>query len=316
MRARASAAVMLSSAVMLWSRAVGIAVPQDGASLPDRDAVLQRVGDYLAGYEQDLTAVVAQEDYRQRYLPSTVSGAATFGAVRISNRRLRSDVVVLADPIRGWVTFRDVFEVDGKPVRDRDERLAALFAAPTDEALAKAQAITAESARYNVDVNGISSSRTLNVPTAALLYLRRAFQPRSTFTLANVQRSGGHRVAELTFIEQELPRIIASPGELPMGGRAWVDADSGRVQRTSLDYTLQNRQLSTAATIDVTYAEAPRLALWLPAVMREKYEARLDGRFVGAITGEATYSNFRRFSVAVTEKNGDMTPEPDDPGAH
>jgi hypothetical protein len=316
MRARANVAVTLSMAVVLWSRATSLAVPQDAARQPDLDTVLQRVGDYLARYEQDLTAIVAQEDYRQSYLPSTVPGAATLGAVRVSNRRLRSDVLVLADPERGWVTFRDVFEVDGKPVRDRDERLAALFAAPTDEALAKAEAITAESARYNVDVNGISSSRTLNVPTAALLYLRRAFQARSTFTLANVQRSSGRRVAELTFIEQELPRIIASPGDLPMGGRAWVDADSGRVQRTSLDYTLQNRQLSTEATIDVTYADAPRLALWLPAVMREKYESRLDGRFIGAITGEATYSNLRRFSVAVTEKNGDMTPAPDAPAAH
>jgi hypothetical protein len=307
---------MLSMAVMPWCLAAGVALPQDAARQPDLDAVLQRVGEYLDRYEQDLTAIVAQEDYRQSYLPSTVPGAATLGAVRVSNRRLRSDVLVLADPERGWVTFRDVFEVDGKPVRDRSERLATLFAAPTDEALAKAQAITAESARYNVDVNGISSSRTLNVPTAALLYLRRAFQARSTFTLAGVQRSSGRRVAELTFIEQELPRIIASPGDLPMGGRAWVDADSGRVQRTALDYTLQNRQLSTEATIDVTYAEAPHLAIWLPAVMREKYEARLDGRFVGAITGEATYSNFRRFSVAVTEKNGDMTPTPDAPAAH
>jgi hypothetical protein len=191
--------------------------------------------------------------------------------------------------------------------------LAALFAAPADDAVAKAQAITAESARYNVDVNGISSSRTLNVPTAALLYLRRAFQPRSTFTLAGVQRNGGRRVAELTFVEQDLPRIIASPGDLPMGGRAWVDADSGRVQRTSLDYTLRNRQLSTEATIEVTYADQPRLGLWLPAVMREKYEARFDGRFVGAITGEAAYSNFRRFSVAVTEKSGDMTSTTDEP---
>jgi hypothetical protein len=315
MRARSNVAVTLSMAVMLWSRAAGSALPQDAAS-PDRDAVLQRVGDYLDRYEQDLTAIVAQEDYRQRYLPSSLPGAASLGAVRVSSRHLRSDVLVLADPVRGWVTFRDVFEVDGKPVRDRDERLATLFSTPTDDAVARAEAITAESARYNVDVNGISSSRTLNVPTAALLYLRRAFQPRSTFTLAGVQRSEGQRVAELAFVEQALPRIIRSPGELPMGGRAWVDAESGRVQRTSLDYTLHNRQLATEATIEVTYADVPRLALWLPAGMREKYESRLDGRFVGAITAEATYSNFRRFSVAVTEKHGDLTSTPDAPATH
>jgi hypothetical protein len=310
MRARASAAVMLSMAVVLWLRAAGAAVSQDAAPPPDRDGVLQRVGDYLARYEQDLTAVVAQEDYRQRYIPASAMGSLRLPAVRVSSRRLRSDVLVLADPVRGWVTFRDVFEVDGQPVRDRDERLAALFSSPADDALARAQAITEESARYNVDVVGISSSRTLNVPTAALLYLRRAFQPRSTFTLAGVQRNDGRRIAELTFIEQALPRIIRSPGDLPMAGRAWVDADSGRVQRTSLDYTLRNRQLATETTIDVTYAEDPHLALWLPASMREKYESRVDGRFVGAISAEATYSNFRRFSVAVSERHDEMTSEP------
>ena len=57
MRARSNVAVTLSMAVMLWSRATGVALPQEGASPADRDAVLQRVGDYLDRYEQDLTAI-------------------------------------------------------------------------------------------------------------------------------------------------------------------------------------------------------------------------------------------------------------------
>ncbi len=281
---------------------------RDAAQAPDRDALLQRVGDYLAHYEQDVAVVVAQEDYDQHYVPSIAPGAPTLGAVRTSHRRLRSDVLALVEPLVGWVTFRDVFEVDGRPVRDRDERLASLFSKQTDDALARALAITNESARYNLDVTGISSNRTLNVPMAALLFLRRPFQARSTFTVAHVNRTDGRRVAELRFTEQALPRLIRSPGDLPMAGRAWVDADSGLVLRTSLEYVLRNDRLSTDATIGVTYAEHPRLKLWLPSVMNEKYEARLNGQFAGALIGEAKYSNFRRFSVDVAEQHGDLEP--------
>jgi len=43
-----------------------------------------------------------------------------------------------------------------------------------------------------------------------------------------------------------------------------------------------------------TYAPDKRLGLWVPARMAEVYETQS-----GTITGEATYTNFRRFETEV-----------------
>ncbi len=46
-------------------------------------------------------------------------------------RDLKSDVLIVRGPAgERWMQFRDVFEVDGKPIRDRAERLAKLFLEP------------------------------------------------------------------------------------------------------------------------------------------------------------------------------------------
>ena len=60
---------------------------------------------------------------------------------------LRSDVLVIANQATGWVVFRDVFEVDGKAQRDRDERLMKLFLKPDADTFRQAQRIAEESAR-------------------------------------------------------------------------------------------------------------------------------------------------------------------------
>ena len=53
-----------------------------------------------------------------------------------------------ADPdSRRWVGYRDTFEVDGKPVRDRDERLERLL---SDGAVGQAARIAEQNARFNL----------------------------------------------------------------------------------------------------------------------------------------------------------------------
>ena len=64
--------------------------------------------------------------------------------------------------------FRDVFEVDGKPIRDRAGRLAKLFLEPSASAQQQVQAINAESARYNI---GGDHRANVNLPVLALSVL-------------------------------------------------------------------------------------------------------------------------------------------------
>ena len=64
------------------------------------------------------------------------------------NRRLRSDfLLVSVSTAQDWVPFRDVFEVDAQPIRDREQRLSRLFLNPSPDSLQQANRIQEESAR-------------------------------------------------------------------------------------------------------------------------------------------------------------------------
>ena len=83
-----------------------------------------------------------------------------------------------------WIQFRDVFEVDGRPIRDRNERLMKLFVEPSSSTAGQVEQIVTESARYNIG----SVLRTINVPVFALLILDPKSAPFQV-------RSRGRRIA-------------------------------------------------------------------------------------------------------------------------
>src|SRR5215510_7211882 len=86
--------------------------------------VVQRAAAYVADYQQKLSMVVAQERYQQevRYPGPTLRSAD------LTQRTvLLSDFLLIRSPEGKWVPFRDVYESNGKPVRDREERLSRLF---------------------------------------------------------------------------------------------------------------------------------------------------------------------------------------------
>jgi hypothetical protein len=130
--------------------------------------ILEKAGTYVGGFERQLTGIVSEERYLQ-----VIIGA---------RRELKSDFLLV--PVAGearYVEFRDVFEVDGRPVRDREDRLTRLFLDPSASASAQLRAIAEESARYNIG----RIQRTVNIPTLALVFLRTENQATVTFTLTN-----------------------------------------------------------------------------------------------------------------------------------
>ena len=102
---------------------------------------------------------------------------------------MRADIVLVkVGPPLEWRMYRDVFEVDGRPVRDRAERLAALFLEPAETARAQAERIAEVSARFNISNLG----RVLNEPGLPLAFLQTSLQPRFRFTLD--RRDRGNRL--------------------------------------------------------------------------------------------------------------------------
>jgi hypothetical protein len=247
---------------------------------PDLDAILSAAATYLAKYEREVTAVVAEEAYLQE--------------IRFENRtrHLRSDLLVLQDAGLGWIGFRDVFEVDKRPVRDRDQRLVNLFLKPRRDAVDQAMRIVREGTRYNLSPRRVEFRRTINMPMTPLYFLRRQNQPRSTFALDPSTGHNGNGAVAVGFTERAEPRIVTTPDQAAARGAFWIQPESGRVVAALL--LIDSRE--TRATIHVTFAEQPSLAMWLPVAMNEEYELGTHG----TIVGRADYSNFRRFRVETT----------------
>jgi hypothetical protein len=258
------------------------------AQTPELDAVLDKAGDYVATYERTFVGVVAEETYRQdaRSVGRTDQrGFATEGARQ--RRDLKSDVLLVRAPAGDrWIQFRDVFEVDGKPVRDRSERLAKLFLQPSASTQQQVDDIAAASARYNI--GGVN--RNVNIPVLALSVL----EPRNRAWYAFKGRKSG-TAFELDYQEQRGSTLIRGRDDasMPSRGRFTIDPATGRVLSSEL--IAENGSLR--GQIDVTYGLDANVGIFVPKEMRERYQLK-DG---STIEGKATYGRFRRYQVTVNE---------------
>ncbi len=274
-----------------------------GPQAPDDSrvaAVLRSAGAYVAGYERAIAAVVAQEDYQQ-VVRGALGVAVTpngsrFAATGPVARTTRADLLVLDLGEPGWVAFRDVYEVDGRDVRDHDERLANLFADFKPDSIEQARRIAAESARFNLNAGSFVVNRTINTPMTALLFLRGSNQARSDFRLDGTERVAGVPCVVLRFTERATPRLIGTRDGSPARGTFWIDEATGRILRTELELRLviDREGQFLNAKLRVEFADVERLGLWLPSVMDETYDVRPGSQ---VIMGHAEYSEFRRFDV-------------------
>lgn len=260
--------------------------PTTGSGGAATEALLARVATYLDAYQRSLPAIVAEEKYTQR--------AAVEGRLGMEGRTLRSDVLVIADDAYGWISFRDVFEVDGRPVRNREQRLADLFLKPHTDRHAQALRIVAEGARFNLNVTGFNVRRTVNMPFVAMRFLRRSEQSRSRFRIAGDARIDGLPATMLAFEEHSMPRMIASPDDAAAHGRFWVELESGRILRSELSFETDavDQKTQMRSRIRVSYARDEHINEWVPSSMEEEYRVA-----AALIEGIASYSNFRRFTV-------------------
>ena len=256
---------------------------------PEVDAVLDKAGDYVATYERTFVGVVAEETYRQELRGIGATDQRGFALeARAQRRDLKSDMLLVRAPAGDrWIQFRDVFEVDGKPVRDRAERLTKLFLQPSASAQQQVDDIAAASARYNI--GGVN--RNINLPVLALAVLEP--QNRAWFSFKGARKPGN--LFDLEFREERSGTLIRTAGDqsLPSRGRFTIDLDSGRV----LSSELVAESGALRARIEVTYAFEPSMGFFVPREMREKY-ALSSG---STIEGRATYAKFRRYQVMVNE---------------
>ena len=278
------------------------------AHSPELDAALDAAAAYLEQYEHRISAIGAEETYEQgvaspgstnprppaRGMPPTIPPSTL-------TRKTRANIMTISLGQRGWVSFRDVFELDGRPVRPDIERLSRILENVNPDSLEQARQIADESARYNLSPEGTHLDRTINVPMTALHFLRASNQPRSVFSLGKPERVAGVLCTTLQFTEQSRPRLIGTKDDAPAQGRVWIDmANGGRIVKTEL--RMQSAYLfgaggSVRAQTAVTYGPIDKLDLWLPIVMDETYDLPSTRQ---TVTGHATYSNFKEFKVTTS----------------
>lgn len=242
-----------------------------------RDLLLTRASAYVQGFINRFVNVVAEEQYLQEIVDPR------------RTRHLRSDfLLVKPQASSAWVTFRDVYEVDGKAVRDRDDRLAKLFLEPSDASFTRrVREITDAGARYNLINYG-----TLNNPLLAISFLQPMYRDRFRFLPGTNDKKVGPDVWTLQFIEFRRPTILKGNGnsDVEARGNYWIEEGTGRIVKSELQVGPTG---INATRITTTFGLDDRLQIYVPVEMRESYP--------DASTGTATYSRFRRFDVTTEE---------------
>jgi len=264
-----------AAALLLASNAAG-----SQRSLPDR------LRDYIERFEKEAAALVAEERYVQRLETREQDQSITYRA-----RELRSDYVLIkpADT-EPWLGYRDIFEVDLKPVRERDARLVQLLSSTAPDSIARAAAFAREGARFN-----LGPERTVNTPTMPLELLARIHAPR--FRVRAPRGWERETFAYLTFEERVRPTIVRTPegASVQVSGAMKVRVSDGAVFDARLRFRFSGRDRPDQdAMLLVEYGDVPGISVPVPIRMTEELPMP-----EGKATGVATYSNYRRFQINV-----------------
>lgn len=286
---------MLFAGFVCSTIAVRSAQPLDQArdEPPKLGDVIARLGMYLELYEQQLSAVVADELYRQTMdmRPSTSTPRVVVDPQQSklppghADRVLRSDYALTrAADKEAWVGYRDTYEVDGKRVRDREDRLQQLVSSGTTGSAAR---IAQESSRFNLGNTVVT--RNINVPTLVLEMLHPRNQARFSFSKAGEETIGTAHTWRIEYTEKQRPTFIRNSNgrDRVSHGFVWVNAANGEIRRTSLTW-----DSAPKGTITVTYGHVPNIDGLVPLTMSERYVAG-----DATLTGDASYTNYRQFQT-------------------
>jgi len=270
MSLRIVAVVVLAGGVLTSSPA--------GAQNNKTDELMAKTAAYVAQFVDQFSNVVAEETLLQET------------TIPRRKRTIRSDFLLVRYPGDAqWYAFRDVGEVDGKPVRDKEERLTKLFLEPAASAIRRARELQEAGSRYNLLDIG-----TLNNPVLTMAFLQPDYRPRFRWNLAGIDKDLGPTIRTVRFEEFRIPSILKMGANQDMLSRGliWVDEETGRVVKTRL----QAGPFRTPPEIVTTFRREESLGIDVPAEMKDWYP---DNN--GEVRGVATYSRFRRFAVQTDE---------------
>jgi hypothetical protein len=253
--------------------------------------VLNQMHGYLSGYETELSSIVADERFDQKFVSVRTRNISLGTSARV-RRTIESEVSFLRLPgQKEWLGFRDVRKVDGFPLRNPGLRLADLLQRGGD-VLAQARAIASTGAAHNLGL-----PRTINVPTAVLEILHPSHRARFRYSPAGADTVRGLAASVLAFEETARPTVVRQPdgGNIVSSGRAWVELKTGRILRVEWFYDSEpaDPAIAVRPRLLVDFELNQALGILVPTRMEEVFAVPY-----GTGDGTATYKNFRRFTTS------------------
>ena len=209
------------------------------------------------------------------------------------NRRLKADfLLVSVSSAQNWVPFRDVFEVDGQPIRDRDSRLAKLFLKPSDSSL---EQVHSNPGRKRAVQPRQHAAHDQQPGARHRASSRRTFSSAFHYSLGKMDPKVGPGVWIIDYKEETRPSFIRGRSDLDLfaHGRLWIEAETGRLLKTEVLL----EQPTLRARITTSFRFDDRFGIAVPYEMQEEYKFD-NGTKVTAI---ATYDRFRRFDVSTED---------------
>lgn len=258
--------------------------------------VLSSAMRYTMSYEQKFALLAAAEHYVQELqrppnpgsnLSRTNPGGGMQAGGAVSQQIIKSDylLVQLGMDGEGWMPFRDTYEVKGRKLRNRDDRLLKLFTANDRGRFDKAAQYTSDATKHNLG----NVARTINIPLLGMMLLHPRVNERFEFTDGGEENIGGRILRKAVYREAARPTLIKTTRgrDLALTGTIWIDPFSGTVMKTEMNAA----DPVVRCQVTVTFRRDEALDLFVPERMEEYYKASLG---LDDILATATYTNFRK----------------------
>ena len=259
---------------------------------------------YVMNYEQQFALLLSEEHYVQELqrppnpgdnLSRNNPGGGMRAGGALNVQTIKSDflLVQLGMDGEGWMPFRDAFEVKGKKLRDRDNRLVKLFLENDKSAFDKASRINESSAKHHLG----NVARTINIPTLGMMLLHPRVNERFEFTDGGEETINGRVLRKALYREAARPTLIKTTRgrDLALTGAIWIDPFSGAVVKSEMNAA----DPAVRCQVVVTFRRDDTLEMWVPERMEEYYKAALA---VDDILATATYTNVRKYRRSDLER--------------
>lgn len=282
--------VVITRPLVIGVTVLLIGTPLAGQQDPT-GSVLNLMHGYLRSYEGELSSVVADEEFNQKFASVRTRNISMGTEARVS-RRIESEVSFLRLPGENeWLGFRDVRKVNGQPLKDAGPRVLDVLQGSGD-VVEQARRIVTASAAHNLGL-----ARTINIPTAVLEILHPRHRARFRYTTVDTATVRGIAASILSFEETMRPTVLRQPsgGNLVSSGRVWVESKTGRILKAEWFYDSEPRDPAIAVRpkLIVDFGFNTTVGFMVPTRMEEVFSVPY-----GTGDGVAVYRNFRRFATS------------------